>query len=138
MADVRKVTDRFSVAPQLEIEDFETIRAMGFRHLINNRPDGEAPGQPTSAQQKAAAEKAGLTYAHAPFVGQPSEEAVDAVATSEAGTLAYCRSGTRSVTAWAVAQATRGESADEIIKAAAGAGYNLAGLGQALRQLGAR
>ncbi|HVY89789.1 MAG TPA: TIGR01244 family sulfur transferase [Hyphomonadaceae bacterium] len=137
MADIRRVTDRFSVAPQLEIEDFETIRALGFRHLINNRPDGETPDQPSSAEQKAAAEKLGLSYVHAPFVGQPSQEAVEAAAKAETGTLAYCRSGTRSVTAWAIAQATRGEKAEEIIRAAASAGYNLGGLGPALRQLGA-
>jgi uncharacterized protein (TIGR01244 family) len=139
MADVRHVTEGFSVAPQLEIEDFADLKAMGFQHIINNRPDGEAHDQPASAEAEAAARAAGLTYVHAPFVGQPTPEAVDAAAKAAGKTLAYCRSGTRSVTAWAFSQAKNGQmTAEEIVRAAARAGYNLSALKDALRHLGAR
>jgi sulfide:quinone oxidoreductase len=139
MADVRRVTGDFAVAPQLEPEDLGELKAMGFRHIINNRPDEEAPDGAKSKDVKSAAAAAGLTYVHAPFVGQPTPEAVEAAAKAVGPTLAYCRSGTRSVTAWALAQANSGGmAADDIVKAAAGAGYNISALKETLRQLGAK
>lgn len=138
MAEIRHVTDQFAVAPQIALEDFPAIASQGFRHIINNRPDGESGDQPTSAQAEAAAKAAGLTYIHAPFVGQPTADAVKAVMAAKTRTLAYCRSGTRSITAWAMAQASEGCDAQEIVEAAQDAGFNLAGMGGMLRQLGAR
>jgi uncharacterized protein (TIGR01244 family) len=140
MADIRQVTDRFAVAPQIALEDFAALASAGYRHVINNRPDGESPDQPGSAQMEAAARAAGLTYVHAPFVGQPTLEAVKAAgaADGKGKTLAFCRSGTRSVTAWAIAQAGFGEEAAYIIEAAAEAGYNLAPMIGSLRKLGAK
>jgi uncharacterized protein (TIGR01244 family) len=138
MAEIRHVTDQFAVAPQIALEDFPALASAGFRHIINNRPDGEAMDQLTSAEAEAAAKAAGLTYTHAPFVGQPTADAVKAVMTSRTRTLAYCRSGTRSITAWAMAQASENCDAREIIEAAQDAGYNLASMGGLLRQLGAR
>jgi uncharacterized protein (TIGR01244 family) len=138
MADVRQLTDAFAVAPQLEPADLAGLKAAGFRHVINNRPDEEAPPGARAADMKKAAEAAGLTYVHAPFVGSPTPEAVEAAAKASGPTIAYCRSGTRSTTAWALSQAKKGASADEIVETAAKAGYNLAALKDALRQLGAR
>jgi len=139
MTDIRRVTGDFAVAPQLTLADFAEVKRLGFQHVINNRPDGEVPGQPTSAEAEAAVKALGLTYVHAPFVGPPTQEAVDAAAKAAGPTLAYCRSGTRSVTAWAISQAQTGRmSADDIVKAAEGAGYNLHPLKDALRQLGGR
>ena len=139
MADVRRVTESFAVAPQLHAEDMAELKAQGFRHIISNRPDDEAPDGAGADDLKKAAEAAGLTYVHAPFVGQPTLEAVEAAAKAAGKTVAYCRSGTRSVTAWALAQAKSGAmTADDIVRAASGAGYNLSALKDALRQLGAR
>ena len=107
--------------------------------IINNRPDEEAPDGAKSTDMRAAAAAAGLTYVHAPFVGQPTPEAVEVAAKAVGPTLAYCRSGTRSTTAWALAQAKTGAmSAEDIIEAAAGAGYNISGLKETLRRLGAK
>lgn len=139
MADVRPVTETFAVAPQLELEDFGDLKAMGFERIINNRPDGETENQPTSAEAEAAAKAVGLAYVHAPFVGRPTQEAIEAAANAVGKTLAYCRSGTRSVTAWALSQAKNGRmDADEIVQSAARAGYNLSALKDALRHAGGR
>lgn len=138
MADIRDVTGSFSVAPQIELDEFAGLAAMGFTHVINNRPDGEAPGQPGSTETEAAAKAAGMTYVHAPFVGQPTADAVKAVMQAKGRTLAFCRSGTRSVTAWAFAQAGEGAPTDAIIGAAENAGYNLAPAAGLLKQLGAK
>ena len=88
MADIRVVTDRFSVAPQIALEDFAQLASAGYRHIINNRPDGESPDQPSSAVIEVAAKQAGLTYVHAPFVGQPTADAVKAALSASSKTLA--------------------------------------------------
>jgi uncharacterized protein (TIGR01244 family) len=129
-ADIRKVTPRFSVAPQIEPADIEAAKVQGFVKLINNRPDGEAPGQPASAEMEAAARAAGLGYVHIPFVGRPSPEQAEAVAreaeAADGPVLAFCRSGTRSITAWSLGQAMSGQrSRQELVELAAGAGYDL-------------
>ena len=88
MADIRQVSHRFAVAPQIALGDIPAISSMGYRHIINNRPDGEELNQPTSQEIEAAARKEGMTYVHAPFVGQPPADAEKAVKAASAKTLA--------------------------------------------------
>jgi uncharacterized protein (TIGR01244 family) len=130
MADIRKVTDRFAVAPQITPDDVAEIARRGYVKLINNRPDGEAPDQPTSAAIEAAAHGLGLDYVQIPFAGRPSLEQAAAVARAadEASgpALAFCRSGTRSITAWSLGQAEAGKrSRAELVELGAAAGYDL-------------
>ena len=137
MTEFRKVTDGFSVAPQIEISDIARARTEGFVLVINNRPDGEQPDQPTSAQMEAAAKAAGIAYVHIPVRGGPTPEQVEIeqqlLADTEGPVLAYCRSGTRSIVTWSIGQAQTGEhSRQRLIELGAGAGYDLSGvLGQA-------
>jgi uncharacterized protein (TIGR01244 family) len=133
MTDFRKVTDDFSVAPQIELADVARAKAEGFVLLINNRPDGEAPGQPTSDEIQAAARAAGLGYAHIPVRGGPTQEQAEAehslLAETDGPVLAWCRSGTRSIVTWSVGEALAGtRSRQELIALAAGAGYDLSGV----------
>lgn len=133
MTDFRRVTHDFSVAPQIALEDVARAKAEGFVLLINNRPDGEAPDQPSSSQFEAAAKAAGLGYAHIPVRGAPSQEQVEAehrlLAETKGPVLAWCRSGTRSITTWTIGEALAGtRSRPELIQLAAGAGYDLSGL----------
>jgi uncharacterized protein (TIGR01244 family) len=129
MSEFRRVTDRFSVAPQLAVDDMAKSAQQGFVLVINNRPDGEAPDQPTSVEVAEAAEAAGMAYAYVPVVGGPSRGQAEAVrqAVAEAGgpVLAFCRSGTRSINTWALGEAMAGAPRDELIAAAARAGYDL-------------
>ncbi|WP_090589631.1 TIGR01244 family sulfur transferase [Pelagibacterium luteolum] len=127
--DIKKINDRVSVSGQIQPADVEAIKAAGFVSIINNRPDGEAPDQPTAAEIKAAAEAAGLGYYDIPMgregvtpemVAQ-TQAALDA---SNGPVFAFCRSGTRSTTLWALSQAGE-DSADSIIGAAAKAGYDM-------------
>jgi uncharacterized protein (TIGR01244 family) len=137
MADIRQVTPTFAVAPQIETEDFATLASLGYRTVIDNRPDGESPGDIQSADAQAAAKAAGLAFIYAPFQGQPTPQAVEAVIQAGQGpVLAYCRSGTRSITAWAIAQATTGRlDAEAIVAAGHAAGYDLGPLKNFLRSL---
>ena len=51
--------------------------------------------------------------------------------------LAYCRSGTRSTLLWALAEASNGRSPDDLARAAAEAGYDLASIRPLLDMLAA-
>jgi uncharacterized protein (TIGR01244 family) len=139
MTQFKPVTDSFAVAPQIAPEDVAAAVAAGFTRIVNNRPDGEQEGQPASAEIEAAARRAGLAYTHAPIASSPTYEAVEAVgeAIAEGGkTLAFCRSGTRSVTLWALAQAqAKALPVEEILARAAAAGYDLSGWRPTLSQL---
>jgi uncharacterized protein (TIGR01244 family) len=131
MTDFRIVTDTFAVSPQIAIADVAAAAADGFTLIINNRPDGEDPGQPTGAEIEAAARAAGLDYLAAPVVGRPGPAQVEAVREAVAGAkgkvLAYCRSGTRSINTWAMGQAGAVDR-DRLLRLGASAGYDLAGV----------
>lgn len=135
----RQVADDFFVAPQLVAGDFAAAQAAGIRTVINNRPDGEAADQITAAQAEALAASHGLDYAFVPVIaGRIGPDDVAALASAIASHpgpyLAYCRSGTRSCHLWAFATAAD-RPADETIRAAAAAGYDLTGLLPVLERL---
>jgi len=126
----RKLDDSISVAGQIAPEDIAEAARQGFTFIINNRPDDEQPGQPTSTQMEAAAKAAGLGYAAIPITHAGfSEEQVTAMGSALAAApgpvLAFCRSGTRSTLVWALARARAGDDAGELAAKAAGAGYDL-------------
>lgn len=132
--DIRKVTEMFSVAPQIEVDDVAELAALGYQGLICNRPDGEGPDQPEIAAVRAAAEKVGITVRYVPVSasGMTAEDIkANAAALDELSgpVLGYCRSGMRSIGLWAQDQIlNQGADADAIIAAAADAGFNLSGL----------
>jgi uncharacterized protein (TIGR01244 family) len=132
MPDIRRVTETFAVAPQLAPEDMAEVARLGYRLIVNNRPDDEAAGQPTSDDVHTAAEAAGLGYVHIPVdaASGPNEVAAvrEAVEAAEGPVLAFCRSGTRSITYWARGQAQSGaRSRDELVRLGREAGYDLSG-----------
>ncbi len=140
MTEFQRVTPDFAVAGQLEPGDFARAAAAGFKTVVNNRQEREAPDQPTEAEARAAATAAGLAFRSLPFAGPPPPGVVAATAElleeAEAPVLAYCRTGRRSITAWAMAQALAGERRpNEIIALAAKAGYDLEGARGALETL---
>lgn len=125
---MRKLDDTTFVAVrQLNVGDVDEAVAQGIRLIVNNRPDGEEPGQPSSDEIEAAARAAGLDYRHIPVAGTFLPEQVEAMAKAleQGPVLAFCRSGTRSTCLWALARAARGAPAEESIAAAAAAGYDL-------------
>lgn len=140
MTQLHRVSPDFAVAGQIELADIARAAAEGYRVLVINRPEGEEPGQPSNAQIKAAAEAAGLVFHSIPFAGPPPPNAVGETAelldTAPGPVLAYCRTGRRSIMAWALAEALRGNlRPDEIIAMARKAGYDLEGARGALDTL---
>jgi len=133
MTQFRRVTDQLSVSPQITLDDVAQAAGQGFRLIINNRPDGEEAGQPRSTEFAAAAAAAGLAYVHIPVTGGPTREQVETqrrvVADADGPTLAFCRSGTRSIVTWALGEAMSGaHSRDELVQLGREAGYDLSGV----------
>lgn len=133
MTEFRRVTEDFSVSPQISPADMAAAAAQGFTLVINNRPDGETPDQPTSAEMEAAARAAGLDYVHIPVTGGPTQDQVEAqrlaVEDADGPVLAFCRSGTRSIVTWSLGQALSGvRSRSELAALGRGAGYDLSGV----------
>ena len=97
-------------APQLSPAAMAEAAAMGFKSVVNNRPDFEhGPDQPTSAAIQAAAEAAGLQYRHLHVAGgcqSPEEIAAFAKLLEELPRplLMFCRSGARSTRLFMQAQ----------------------------------
>jgi sulfide:quinone oxidoreductase len=128
----KQLTPSLSVSPQLDAADVEAAARQGFRAIIDNRPDGEEPGQITAAQMEALAAEQGMGFAHVPVIpGKVGDSHVAAMVSAlnhlEGPVLAYCRTGTRSTTLWALSQ-VGSQSADEILKSASAAGYDLSDL----------
>lgn len=110
---VRAVAPDFSVAPQLTPEAMVEVARLGFRSVVNNRPDFEAgPTQPTNAALQTAARAAGLEYRFLP-VASNAQSADEIAAFSRLldelprPVLAFCRSGARSTRLYAAAQALK-------------------------------
>jgi uncharacterized protein (TIGR01244 family) len=126
---MRRLDQSTFVAPrQIAFADIPAIAADGIRLIVNNRPDGEEPDQPASAEIEAAARAAGLDYRHIPIAGGGFPTArVEAMAEAleQGPVLLFCRSGTRSTYLWALARSSRGADAGALIREAAAAGYDL-------------
>ena len=130
--DIRKIDETISVTPQILETELAELAALGFRSVISNRPDGEEMGQPTQAQIAAAAAAAGLDFRFIPvrpggLTPELVEEFGQAMGDLPGPVLAYCRSGTRSATIWALSQSGL-KSRDAILAAGAHAGYDLRGI----------
>ena len=105
-------------------DNIEALAAAGTKVIVNNRPDGEDPGQLTAEEARKLCAAHGIAYHHIPFVAATLTRAdIDAFATAlknAAGPLvAHCRSGTRSTMIWALTRLREG--ADPVALVALGA-----------------
>jgi uncharacterized protein (TIGR01244 family) len=128
----RRITDTYSVAPQITAEDLAGLRAAGFSTVICNRPDCEVPDDLSAARIRDAAEAAGLDFHDLPLTHDSmSPERIARqrrICENAAGpVLAYCASGTRCTIVWALGEAGH-RTTDEILSMARAAGYDLAPL----------
>ena len=125
---VKALSPNVSVSSQISVEDAAAARQEGFRSIIGNRPDGEAPGQPTWAEIEAAAEAAGLETRHIPVTNNTIDdvavaEFAQALETMPKPVLAYCGSGRRSAILWALSN-NGSLTAEERIRTGKRAGFD--------------
>ena len=130
--DIKTIAPDLSVSPQLQPQDVGIAAAQGFRAIIINRPDGEAGDQPDHHAIEDAAKRHNMEVRYIPVVpGKVTDADVTAFDKAmhelPAPALAYCRTGTRSVTLWALSQAQH-LSTEAILKTAGDAGYDLSRL----------
>jgi uncharacterized protein (TIGR01244 family) len=126
--EIRQLTDRYAVSPQITPDDLADLKAAGFVRVVCNRPDGEIPPPLQADAVRAAAEAQGLDFVDNPVrPGDFSAEVIGRQARAmeaDGPVFAYCASGNRSSIVWALAQAGQ-RPADELIATAARWGYNL-------------
>lgn len=135
---MKRIDERTYVSGQVGPGDLPAIKAAGVAMIVNNRPDGEEPGQPAAADIETAVRTVGLDYRFIPVASGFSADQVDAMTealdAAEGPVLAFCRSGTRSTFLWALARTQRGEEAEELMRKAAAAGYDLRPIGAYLKR----
>ena len=101
--------EQFGTLGQIRPEDVCEVARMGYKSIINNRPDGEGGAeQPTSVEIERAAQAAGLQYAYLPVIsGQITADQAQQMAklleTMPGPVLAFCRSGARSTNLYLLA-----------------------------------
>ena len=122
-----------SVAGGLDRADIDALAGAGVCTIINNRPDGEDPGQLPAAEARRIAETHGIAYHHIPITAATLSRAdVDAFAAvlrdAPAPVVAHCRSGTRSALLWALTRMREGTNPLSLIADAARHGIDIAGL----------
>ncbi len=130
--ELHHLSPELSVSAQILPGELVELRAAGFQSLICNRPDGEAGDQPLFAEIERAAQALGMRTYYLPAVsGKVTDEQgllfAQIMAELPKPVLAYCRTGMRSTTMWALAEARR-QSLPEIIAVAQRAGYDMKGV----------
>ena len=123
-----RLNDHVGVSGQLLPEDMQAIAEAGYRVVINNRPDGEAPDQPSSEELAAAASAAGLDYHYYPLnaMNYPGSDLAAMAALFDDASrpvFAFCRSGTRSSNLWISSRSP--ESADAARRHAHNLGFDV-------------
>ena len=130
--DAKQITETISVSPQITATALADIKKAGFRSIICNRPDGEGVDQPTFEEIEAAAKAEGLEARYQPVVsGKVRDEDAASFGTLldslPKPVLAYCRTGTRSATLWALSEGTKRPLPD-ILERTKAAGYDMGGV----------
>ncbi len=127
------LSPELSVTGRIEPADIDALARAGVRTIVNNRPDGEDPGQLPAAEARRLAAAQGLAYHHIPItaasLSRADVDAFAAVLKSAPGPiLAHCRSGTRSALLWALVRLREGADPFALIAEAARNGIDIASL----------
>ena len=126
---IRQLDDSLMVSGQVAPYEVAGLAEQGVTMLVNNRPDGEEAGQPLASEIEDAAKGAGIGYRFVPIIRgigpADVEEMQSAMRDAKDGKLlAFCRSGTRSALALALAKRDEGTSAEEVIAQLNAAGFD--------------
>jgi sulfide:quinone oxidoreductase len=137
--EIKRISPFISVSPQIYAGHMERLAALGFKTLINNRPDNETDDQPLVAELTAEAARHGMVLISIPVIpGAITEQNIkefgDEIRRVKGPVLAYCRSGMRSTTLWALHEA-RHMDPDILINFAGSIGYDLSSQKERLEKL---
>ncbi len=124
----KNISDNLSVSPQISVADVATIKGAGFELIVCNRPDGESPDQTPFADIAAACAENHIEIIHQPIIAHtlnPENGGIFLETIKGKKTFAYCRTGTRCITLWALGTIANGGDRDEIEVKAASLGYDI-------------
>jgi len=129
--DKKILNVEFSASGQIVASDITELAKQGIKSIVCNRPDGEGNDQPNFIEIEEQAKQHGIEFHYLPVVsGAITDQDISDFATLYK-TLpkpvhAYCRSGMRSTTLWALSRVQEGHEAPEVVfKAAKNAGFDL-------------
>ena len=134
-----KINNELTVSDQITIEDLKKIQALGYKTIFCNRPDQESEGQLAFSAIEKEAHSLGIKTIHQPVIGgQISDNDIAQFGSyfekAQKPVFAYCRTGTRCSTLWALSQ-SRTLPIDEILSKTQNAGYELSSLRDRLNSL---
>ncbi len=131
--DIKHIEEGLTVSGQLNLADLPILAQRGVKSIICNRPNGEGADQINFSEIEREAEKLNIHTSYLPVVGGKITDAdVDSF-----GELmnqlpkpihAYCRSGMRSTTLWALYRGQHGLPLTRIAAQAKDAGYDMSGV----------
>ena len=99
----------YACGPLFE-SDLQLLAKQGVRSIVNTRPDGEAPGQPASADLATAAQDYGITWVYFPVIdarsmsAETAKEFAQACEDLERPMMVSGRSGGHSTRVWETAE----------------------------------
>jgi sulfide:quinone oxidoreductase len=130
--DIRYINKNISVSPQISVADVQAIFDLGFKSIVCHRPDGEGSDQVSFTEIQKAAEALGIQIVYQPVIsGKVMDEDAEVFKTHldtlPSPMFAYCRTGTRSTTLWALALADQ-LTTSEILHTTKLAGYDMSGV----------
>ena len=134
-----KINNELTVSDQITIEDLKEIHAQGYKTIFCNRPDHESDDQLDFSSIEKEAQNLGIKAIHQPVIGgQISDDDITQFGSyfeeAQKPIFAYCRTGTRCSTLWALSHAKK-LSIDEILAKTQNAGYDLSLLRDRLNSL---
>ena len=127
--EIKRISPFLSVSPQIHPVHIARIASLGFRTIINNRPDKEKTDQPLAVDLAAEADRHGLIFVNQWVISgkvtiENSTDFAGELERAEGPVLAFCRSGTRCTMLWAFSEA-RHKDLDVISRFALSIGYDL-------------
>ncbi|MFL9520470.1 TIGR01244 family sulfur transferase [Acinetobacter baumannii] len=130
--ELKRVNQDFYVAGQITANDIVKIADQGIKTLICNRPDGEGADQPNVIEIEEAAQRHGLNVIYQPVISgkitdQQVTEFKQLYQNAQKPVLAYCRSGMRAISLWALAEVAPQDAA-LLVESGNKLGFNLKGL----------
>lgn len=130
---MQQISDKLWISGQPTADDLVAARAAGVTRIVNNRPEGEEPGQATTAEAAQRAGQLGMDFIHIPvapgrYTRKDIEDFQAALDAAGGPVLAHCKSGTRSLSLWAIGEVLAGRlDTAELDALGANHGINLAG-----------
>ena len=130
---IKTVNALLSLSEQILVSDVALLAEQGIKTIIVNRPDGEGADQVNVEEIMHAAKSVDIAVKYVPVTsGMVSDEQAIAfgafLGEAEGKVHAYCRTGMRSATLWAIHRAQAGDDFASIAAILSAAGYDVSGL----------